>query len=75
MGAGAKASKTALKICCKSFSEYLKTLVVATGALARDFIPNSLAGWSDNLSPDLKGEEESGRATKGAKEGATGACF
>ena len=34
VGAGASASRTALKIYCKSSLEYLGTLVVAGGALA-----------------------------------------
>ena len=71
-GAGAgtrvQASKTALRIHCKSFSEYLGILVAAAEALARDFVPEGLAGWSDNLSPDSKGEEESKRAIEGAAE-------
>ena len=43
-GAGARASRTALKIRCKSFSEYLGMLVAAEGELARGFHPEGLAG-------------------------------
>ena len=71
MGAGARAYKTALKIYCKSSLEYLGTLVVAGGELARGFDPKGLAGWSDNLLPDLGGGEESGEAMEGVTEGAT----
>ena len=68
MGTGAQASRTALKILCKSSLEYLGT-PVAVGALAMGgFVPEGLAGWSDNLSPDSKDGEESGGATKGAAE-------
>ena len=69
--AGTQASRTALKICCKSSSEYLGILVAARGELARGFPPEGLASWSDNLSPNSGGGEESEEATKGAMEGAT----
>ena len=46
-----------------------------TGASATGgFIPESPAGWSDNLSPNLGGGEELGGATKKATEGATEEC-
>ena len=48
------------------------TLVVAIEVLAiGGFDYESLAGWSNNLSPDLGGKEESRRVTKGVTEGAT----
>ena len=68
---GARASRTALRILCKSSSEYLRTLLAAGGELARGFLPEGPAGWSDNLSPDSGGGEESGGAIEGATEGAT----
>ena len=34
-----------------------------------DFIPESLANYSDNLSTDLGGREELEKVTKGATEG------
>ena len=54
----------ALKIYCKSFSEYLGTLVVAVG----DFGPGGLLSCLENS--DLGGGEEPGGATeeKGATE-------
>ena len=62
----------ALKIRCKSSLEYMGTLIAAAGALAtRDFVLKGLTGWSDNLSPDLKDEEESKEATEGAMKGVT----
>ena len=70
VAAAAWASRMALKILCKSFSEYLETLVVAIGASAiGGFIPKGPAGWSDYLSPDLEGGKESERVTKGMTEG------
>ena len=69
--AGAQASRTVLKIRCKSSSEYLAILVAAAGALARGFAPEGQAGWSDNSSPDSGGEKESGGAIEGAAEEAT----
>ena len=70
VGAGAQASKTVLRILCKSFSEYLNTFVVVIGATAmRGFISKGPTGYSDNLSPNLKDEEESEKVTKGATEG------
>ena len=75
MGMGARTSRTALKIRCKSSSEYLGTLVAAEGELARSFAPEGPAGWSDNLSPDLGSGEESKRAIEGATEGATEGRF
>ena len=69
-GTRARASRTALKIRCKSFSEYLGTLVAVGEMLAtRGFIPKSLAGWSDNLASDLRGGEKLGRAIEGVTEG------
>ena len=65
---GPRASRTALKILCKSSSEYLGT-IVSTGALAtRGFAPKGSAGWLDNSSPDLGVRKESGGATDGAAE-------
>ena len=73
-GTGAQASRTTLKILYKSSSEYLGTLVAATGALATEsFVSEGPVGWSDNLSLDLEGEKESRgpmeRATEGMTEG------
>ena len=65
-GAGSWASRTVLRICCKSFSEYLGILLAVTGALATEGSVEGLAGWSDNLSPDLVGWAES----RGVMEGA-----
>ena len=58
-GAGARASRTALRICCKSFSEYLGVLVSAGDS-------SGCLEFSD-----LGGGEESGGATEGATEGRT----
>ena len=52
-GVGVRTSRMVLKICCKSFSEYLGTLVVAAG----EFGFGSLLGCSENS--DLGGGEES----------------
>ena len=68
IGAGAQASKTALKIRYKSSLEYLGILVAVGGELARGFPPEGPAGWSNNLSPDLEGGEESRGATEEATE-------
>ena len=68
-GAGARiqTSRTVLKIRCKSSSEYLGILVAAARALAMGcFVPKGSADWSDNLSSDSGGREESGGATEGA---------
>ena len=62
-GTGARASRTALRICCKSSSEYLGILV-----LAGDFGPRGFLGYSEIS--DSGGGKESGRATKEATEGA-----
>ena len=71
-GMGARASRTALKILCKSSSEYLGILIAATEASATGgFAPKGPAGWSDNLSPDLGGGEELKKAIEGATKGAT----
>ena len=70
-GAKAQASRTALRIRCKSSSQYLGILVAEGGDLAKGFPPKSPAGWSDNLSPNLGGGKESGGATKEATEGET----
>ena len=59
---GAWASKTALRIHCKLFLEYLETLVAAT----EDFGPGSPSGYSENF--DSGGEEESRGVTEGAME-------
>ena len=61
-GVGARASRTALKIYCKSSSEYLGILVAAAG----DFSPWGLLGCSENS--DLGGRKEPGGATEGAIE-------
>ena len=51
---GAQASRTALKILCKSSLEYLRILVAATEASVTGvFVLEGLTGWSDNLSPDM----------------------
>ena len=63
-GTGARASRTALKIRCKSSSEYLGILV-----LAGDFGPESLLSCSKISYSG--GREESRKASKGATEGAT----
>ena len=68
-GTGALISIIALKILCKSSSEYLRTLVAIRALAIRGFGPKCLAGWLDNLSPNSGGGEELGRATKGASEG------
>ena len=70
-GAGTRtlASRTALRILCKSFSEYLKTLVATKVLTTGGFGTEQPAGWSDNSSPKLGGEKESGRAIEGATEG------
>ena len=68
-GKGAQASRTVLKIRCNSSSAYLGTLVAAGEALAGGFAFEGQAGWSDNLSPDSGGREESGKATERAKKG------
>ena len=70
MGAGARASRTALKIRYKSSLHYLRTLIVVAKALATGgFVPKGLIGWLDNLSPNLEGRKESRGATEGAMEG------
>ena len=63
-GTGARASKTVLKILCKSFSEYLGILVSAGS-----FSPGGLLGCLEIS--DLGGGEESGGAMEGVTEGAT----
>ena len=68
---GALGSKTALRIFCKSSLEYLRILVAARVLAMGSFGPEGLAGWLDNLSPDLGDREESRGATKGATEGVT----
>ena len=71
VGIGAPAFRTALRILCKSSSEYLRTLVAIRALVTRGFGPEGLAGWSDNSSPNSGGGEESEGATKGATKGAT----
>ena len=61
---GARASKTALKILCKSSLEYLRTLVAA-----RDFGPGVLSDYSEIS--DSGDREEPREATERATEGAT----
>ena len=63
--AEAQASRTALKIYCKSFLECFGTLVTA----ARDFGPRSLSGCSENF--DLEDREEPEGVTEGIKEEVT----
>ena len=71
-GTGVRASKTALRILCKSSSEYLGILMVATRVSAKGgFTPEGPASWSDNLLPDSRGGKESRGATEGATDGAT----
>ena len=66
---GARASKKALKILYKSSSEYLGILVGATRATVMgSFVFEGPAGWLSNLSPNLEGREELGKAIKGAIE-------
>ena len=63
---GARASRTALKILCKSSSEYLGTLVAVTRVSAiGGFVPKGPTCWLNNLSPDSGGREKSGGATEG----------
>ena len=64
MGAeiGARAFKTALTICCKSSSEYLRILV----AVAGDFGSGNLSGCLKTS--DSRGREESKGATEGGME-------
>ena len=72
IGARAQASRMALKIRCKSFSEYLRILVAAEEtSTTGDFIFECLVSCLDNLSPDLGGVEELKGATERATEGAT----
>ena len=67
VGAGAQASRTALKIFCKSFLEYLGILLAVTRASAkRSFVLEGLTGWSDHLLSNLGGGEKSKGATKRA---------
>ena len=67
---GARASKTALRILCKSSSEYLGILVVVTGASAIEgFVSKGPVRWLDISSPDSEGREESSGATEGVMEG------
>ena len=69
-GAGARTSRMAIKIRCKSFLEYLEILIAAVRVSAKgDFVFEGQAGWSDNLSPNSGGGEESRRAIEGATEG------
>ena len=66
---GAQASRTALRILCKSSSKYLETLVAAIGAsVMGGFVSKGPAGWLDNLSPDLGGRKESKEAMERAME-------
>ena len=74
MGAGARtraeartqASRTVLRIRCKSSSEYLGILLAAAGPLATESFVKGPAGWSDNSLPDSGGGKESRGATEGA---------
>ena len=75
VGAEAQASRTALKIHYKSFSEYLGTLVVvAWVSTMGDFISKGPMGYLNNLSPNLGGGKKSERATKRVIEGAMEGC-
>ena len=67
-GTGTRASRTVLRIRCKSSSEYLGILLAAAGALAMGAFVKGPAGWLDNLSPNSEGGEESRGATEGAAE-------
>ena len=61
--AGAQASKTVLKIRCKSSLEYLKTSVVVVGVtVMEDFAPKNQASCLKNS--DLGDREESRGASK-----------
>ena len=55
VGIGVQTSRTVLKICYKSFSEYLGILI----AVAGNFGPGSPAGYLENF--DLRGKKESKR--------------
>ena len=70
-GTGALGSRTALKILCKSSSEYLRILVAAEAVATGDFGPEDPADWSHNSLPDSGGREESEGAMEGVTEGAT----
>ena len=59
MGTGTQASRTVLKIRCKSSLEYLGTSIATAGA----FGPRDSADCLENS--DLEGGEESERATEG----------
>lgn len=64
----AQASKTVLKIRCKSFLVYLGAKDIVLGIIAiRRLAPKSLASCSDNLLSDLGAREKS--------EGVTEECF
>ena len=66
---GVQASKTALRIFCKLSLEYLEILVAEIGTLATgDFIFEGPVNWSDNLSTNLGGKEESERTIEKATE-------
>ena len=65
--AGARASKTVLKILCKSSLKYLGILVAATETTATGgFVLEGPAGYLET--PDFGGGEESGGVTEGATE-------
>ena len=65
-----------LRIRCKSFMEYLGTLVAASEVLMTgDFVFEGPTGALDNLSPDLADEKESKEVTEGVVKGATEGRF
>ena len=69
VGTGVWAFKTGLRIPCKPSSEYLETLVVTLGVtVIGSFVPESLAGYLNNSSPNSRGGEESENVTKGVTE-------
>lgn len=66
---GARAFRTILKIFCKLSLEYLKTLVLAIGAISTgSFVLKGPADYLDSLSPNSECGKESRRATEGATE-------
>ena len=68
---GIQASRTALRIHCKSSLKYLGILVAAAGtSTTGGYVPKNLTGWSDNSSPDSRGGKESEGVTDGATKGA-----
>ena len=66
VGAGARVSRTVLKIRCKLFSEYLGTSLAETTVMG-GFAPEGPSDYSENS--DSGGKKESWGATEGATEG------